>query len=232
MRLLTLTMTAALCVAGCGGGGGGEAGAPTATVSVNMDRAFTTFLSTPVNFPGLSTRDTQGNNYVLGFNLTPTTDYTLNGTVYKQTVQNTTLTVNGSVPAGERFPSQYLYLQNPTRLSAHIVASRNAGFAPIIYAVTLLNNSVGLPTAGVVGTSGTYATSISYPAKLDRTTTSGTLPSGNATVTWSIEPDTATTAFACLALPIEKDCLKINAAGDIVGARITVNVGTQTLTFQ
>lgn len=217
---------------GACGGGGGDSPATAVSPTFNVDRAFTTFLTTPVNFPGLVAKDVQGNNYVLGFSLTPAADYTLNGTTYKQTVQNTTLTVNGVVPAGERFSNQYLYLQSPTRLAAQVVASRNAGFSPIIYAITLLSGSVGLPTAGTVGTSGVYATAISYPPKIDRTTTTGSTPSGNANITWTIEADTASTVFACLTLPIEKDCIKTNSAGDILGARISLSLSGQTLVFQ
>lgn len=231
MKFITLPLIAALGMVGCGGGGssGGEA---QPAVTFNADAAFTTLLTTPVSFTGLSARDAQGNNYALDFSMTPAVNASLNGTSYKRTIQNIALRVNGVVPAGELFPTQFLFTQNPTKLSAVIAETRNSGFSPIICSVSLLTSTGSLPSAGSVGSSGPYATAVAYPFTSDCSSTAGAVPTGNQAIAWSIETDTATTAFACLNLPSEKDCLKINAAGSILGARITVLAAGQTLVFQ
>jgi hypothetical protein len=84
-----------------------------------------------------------------------------------------------------------------------------------------------------VGDSATLATGTFYSAfTRDNTSTSGLPVAGNFPFTWSIEADTPATAFVCLTDRSEKQCFKVNTAGAILGARISLSVAGQQLTFQ
>jgi hypothetical protein len=230
MKLLCLSAFALAVLSACGGGGSDAL--ITTSATFNADAAFATLLSAPNSFSNLTARDSAGNSYALSFSFTPAPDFIFNGAALKQSVQNSSLSKNGAAVPGERFSTQYLYSLNATKLLTIIRAGRNAGFSPIIYSPTVYTSISSLPTAGIAGSSGTLATGISYSAQLDQTGTTGSAIAGNAPLVWSIEADTATTAFACLSTPVEKDCLKINSAGVISGARATIQVGTEALTFQ
>jgi hypothetical protein len=230
MKWIYLSACTLAVLSACGGGGGDPV--PAAASTFNADAAFTTLLTTATSFSGLTAKDSAGNTYTLNFSFTPAADFVFNNAALKQSVQNSSLSKNGAAVPGERFSTQYLYSLNATKLLTIIRAGRNAGFSPIIYSPTVYTSISSLPTAGIAGSSGTLATGISYSAQLDQTGTTGSAIAGNAPLVWSIEADTATTAFACLSTPIEKDCLKINSAGVISGARATIQVGTEALTFQ
>jgi hypothetical protein len=81
-----------------------------------------------------------------------------------------------------------------------------------------------------VGTFGTFVAD-TYPPQLDRSTV-GIQPLGMGYSLWSIQPHTATTAFACFKLVVGEDCLKFNSLGEILGARFTRVAGGQNLIFQ
>ena len=225
-----------VCLTACGGGGGGSTQAapatPVAVSTFNVEAAFATLFSTPVSFPSLSATDSAGNAYIMSLSYTPSADYVFNGKTYKQSVQNTVIKKNGAVVSGENLGTQYLFSANPTTIGAILVASRGTGFDPITYTPLVLSVSAPLPTASTVGATGTYASVVSYARQLDRTSTSKSSPTGNSSVSWSVESDTQSTAFACMTTALEKDCLKINSAGNIQGGKITVSIGGQTLTFQ
>jgi len=248
MKLISLCACALAVMYGCGGGGSNVSNSTSpATTTFNADAAFATLFSTPTSFNGLTGRDSAGNNYALNLSFTPAPDFTFNGKAYRQSVQNVFLFKNGiavkTEVTGEHFSTQFLYALNPTSLVAIIRAGRGCPIGgvggnsvactnPITYSATVYSTTSTLPIAGTVGSSGTLATGISYSSVLSAASNTGATITGSAPLAWSIEADTATTAFACIATPAEKDCLKINSAGVISGAKATIQIGTESLTFQ
>ncbi len=225
MKYLAVVLSSVMLVA-CGGGGDERS-----TASFNADQALTNLLTKPTAFNGL-TATSGSNTFSIDVSFTPSDNAQMNGVSYRRSVQNTVVRVNGVIPPRETFPVQYLFDANPARIRAQIVPSRNQGFAPIIYTISLFGNPASLPVSAGVGSGGVIDTAIIYGPKLGATSTAGATPSGNVSVAWSLEADTASTAYLCLSLPHEKDCLKINPAGDILGMRATITVNGQTLVFQ
>lgn len=228
MKALTVLCACALVACGGGSSGGDD---PASVVTFNADAAFATLLSTPVNFPSLLAKDSAGNQYAMNVSFTPTADFTFNGAAYKQSIQNVVITKNGSKVSGENLHTQYLYTIGPTKIAAILPAVR-ASFAPVTYIPNVLSLNTPLPTAGVVGSTGTYANVVSYARQLSNTSTAGAEITGNSQATWSIEGNRSTTAYACIATAIEKDCLKVNANGAIQAAKILLSIDGQLLTFQ
>jgi hypothetical protein len=87
-----------------------------------------------------------------------------------------------------------------------------------------------------VGDSGPLHTGTEY-ADATKTTVTAT-----TRTTWSLDPDAAGTALACLRtvstspgdpLPINgAQCFRINSAGDVLGAVVTVAQGANSITFR
>jgi hypothetical protein len=96
--------------------------------------------------------------------------------------------------------------------------------------------STPLPLSANVGQSGAFATDVAY------TSSAKTTIDYHATSTWSLEADTANTAWLCSnetdvftdASPVytESDCYKIDPSGNLLGAKVTISQGGTTLVFQ
>jgi hypothetical protein len=226
MRLAAVLLGLTICASGCGGGSDGPA--PVSTF--DAAQALTTYLTTSIAFPGLTAKDAQGNTYVLDVTMTPSADSTLNGLTYKQTDQNTRITVNGQSASVDQSLTQFLYQLSPTQVAAVVSVTPSSASSPITYGISIAKGTVAVPTAGAVGTFGTFVAE-TYPPQLDRSTV-GIQPLGTGYSLWSIQPDTATTAFACFKLVVGEDCLRINSLGEILGARFTRVAGGQNLIFQ
>jgi hypothetical protein len=226
MRLTAVLLGLTICTSGCGGGSSGPA--PVSTF--DAAQALTTYLTTSIAFPGLTAKDAEGNTYVINVTMTPSAESTLNGLTYKETDQNTRITVNGQSTSVDQSLSQILYQLNPTQIAAVVSVTPSSASSSITYAISIAKGTVAVPAAGTVGTFGTFVAD-TYPPQLDRSTV-GIQPLGTGFSLWSIQPDTPATAFACFKLTVGEDCLKINSAGEILGARFTRVAGGQILIYQ
>jgi hypothetical protein len=78
-----------------------------------------------------------------------------------------------------------------------------------------------------VGSSGPLASG--YEAGVDPATANSISNGASQTITWSLESDTATTAWLCIntmtqttPVAMEKDCARINESGIVLGFKISV----------
>ena len=100
---------------------------------------------------------------------------------------------------------------------------------------TIFSHVSRLPGAGTVGQSGVFAEGVVYASLALGP------PIGTETLSWSIEPDTGATAtaLACLtsvsrapgSVSTEKDCFRIDGAGNISGGTIFVDKPGIVLNF-
>ena len=223
MKRLVLVMAVAGALTACGGGGDGGAAAPaTPAVTFNADAALGTALAQGVSISGLSGRDPNlGALFTASLAFAPASDAFFDGALQKRSTQTSSVGATG-VPTQTEV-TQVFYATAPARF---IGSTSSAGF-------TVFTSRGALPAAGAVGQSGAFADGVIF-ASSAKTTRLGTV-----TVTWSIEADTATTAFACLnsvttgsAQATEKDCFKIDATGKILGAKIALTASGINLTLQ
>lgn len=216
---------AASILSACGGGGGGSADVPAAAAATfNMDAAIASVLGAGFSASNLRASDAAGNNYVLSYAYSPAADGNFLGKTYKQAIQTTTVSRNGGAAAAAS--GTVFYTTNPTRLVSTI---NSQGY------VSIHEPKTNLPTAGTVGQSGVYSSGNTYVS------TSINVVLSTNTVVWSLESDTAATAFACMTTTtnlsvggstLQKECYRISPAGQVSGAKITTVASGVTLAFQ
>jgi len=193
------------------------------TIDFPVEAVFASLASTTSTFNASAT-DAAGNSFFLLVNSIPGPDK-IDPLIYaaslKTYLQSNILKKNGIVTSTKNFENFYLV-------------------APF-YLFGSLNNMYGssnnmkvithfpLPSTSRVGTAGAFYNGKNYIS-------SSTLPPDTWSATWSLEADSATTAWLCLNVAItpangsaastaETDCFRINQAGDISGfkADITEN---------
>lgn len=218
-----LAAAAAVLAIGCGGGGGGEApapdggGTPLPVGTYNMDGAFARMLTAGQSFSGLK-GIVAGTPIELTLSFTPLPDGPYQGLVYHRAIQSTTGTVGG---AAQSSTSQTMYFTtSPVQLVAAIDAD-----GPL----TVFSRIGSLPAAGVPGQSGPFALATSYASPGSPTVI------GQTSIDWQLVPDTDTTVWACLVNTLsggglsEQDCFRLDALGNISGARSVIVVGGETI---
>jgi hypothetical protein len=185
-----------------------------------VSAAFSSFLGTASTYH-LSGGDNQGNSYQLVWELVP-------GAVTADTSRKTTLrksrfTINGDTPILDEATTTYT--DGPFTLHG------------ATYAYTQFPNRQSAPMTATVGSSGPLASG--YEAGVDPATGDNVSHGASQTITWSLESDTATTAWLCIntttqttPVAIEKDCARINESGSILGFRISVVAGSLVLNLR
>ena len=158
--------------------------------------------------------------------LTPASDEAFEGVVRKKALQSLTIKKNGTVLTASNI--QGYYSLNP-------FATQGARYSDGTYAVQT-STTGSFPVAAKVGDSGGLGILTLY------TNASKTGVQGTTESTWTLEADTATTAFGC-ANSILKNlagaqtgttaaCYKIDTNGNAVGMRYTLSVAGKTLVFK
>ena len=210
----------AALLSACGGGGGGDGSPPPPEATFNLDAAFANTLTQGISFPNL--RASWNNvSFQLSIASTPTSDGVFLSQTYHRAIESSTVTINGQ--PGPAASSTLYFTLSPVTL---VGGMDDAG-------LTIFTPQGSLPTAASVGSSGPYTRADTYVSDSNRTLL------GQTVMSWSLEPDTATTAWACIVYSsmdgflFEKDCYRIDAAGTISNAKATMNLtdGT-TLSFQ
>ena len=223
LLMKTLSLSAILLVTAslvaCGGGGGGT----TAVIpTYSADAATTKLLAAGGTFT--ATAVSGSDTYTLSLSTTPDADATFGGTTRKKSTQSLTIKKNGVLAGVSTYDSYY---------SVNPLVSYGAVFSDGTYGVS--TGSYVTPTAAKVGDSGAAGTQVIY--------TNSTLASilSTQTSTWTMEADTATTAFYCLNSVIKNasniqtstgsTCFKIDSGNNAIGLRITITVSGTTLVF-
>ncbi len=224
-RLITGIAFAALLSA-CGGGGGDAAPAatPVAAASFPLDAAYTKAMTNGVSLNG--TAIDGADTYTMSLSITPATDAVFEGVVRKKSIQALTMKKNGSVLISETI--NVYYGVNP-------FTSYGASYSNGTYAV---QTTIGgaFPATAKVGDSGSLGTLTLYTSSSKATIES------TAQSTWTLEADTATTAFGCANVVIKNasgvqtgtsaGCYKIDTNGNVLGMRLTISVPGLTLVFK
>jgi len=190
------------------------------TIDFPVEAVFNSLASNPSTFNASAT-DAAGNGYFKTIEFIPGQEKNnplIYATLLKTYSQTNTVKKNGVIAATRIFEDFYS--------------------TPPFYLFGNLNNMHGssnymkvathfpLPTTGRVGLSGVLYNGKNY-------TNSSTLPGDTWRATWSLEADSATTAWLCLSTEItpandpagstaEIDCFRINQAGDISGFKADV----------
>lgn len=224
MRLVFRTAAIAAVIAGllaCGGGGDSVHSTPQAP-TFNADAAFANALGGGATLSGLKATDPAGFRYVASLAYSSLSSGSFSGIPALQSLQTATIGRVGEVPMTDAIT--VYYDTAPSRLLATVTATGKT---------TVFLQGQGLPTAGRVGQSGQFAVGTAYA------TPALGVPVGTEVLTWSIEPDGATTALACLAsesrtsvsVSIEKDCFRIDGAGNISGGTVSIDKSGLVLHF-
>ena len=212
-------MLAALTACGGGGGDGGS----TNTSTYNLDAAVSRALQNGMSQTGL-TGSFGGVTFTASWSYTPQADQVFDGTLRR--VARETVTIAGGGTSQTSVASQFF----TTGPFTAVGTLEDDG------TLTVFTSTGSLPTAARVGDSGAFNTGISY-ANAARTIVTAT-----ARTTWSLDADSDTTALACLrsvvtetgsATPLTgAQCFRINTAGDVLGAVVTVQQGDINLTLR
>lgn len=219
--ILALTLSTVV-LAACGGGGN----TPPVTVAptYSLDAAQTKIVTTGMTLSGTAVDGT--NTYTMSLSSTPAIDEVFEGVLSKKYSASMTMKLNGAVLSATNY-SGYFSL-NPFTV-------KGARYADGTYGVTTSTTGV-YPTAAKVGDSGSLGTLTVY-ADSSKTTAKSTSQS-----TWTMEADTATTAYGCIN-GVNKDatgtqtgttagCYKMDSNGNVLGMRYTVSVPGLTLVFK
>jgi hypothetical protein len=220
-------LCAALALAGCGGGG--DSAVTPAVTTFPVEAVLTTVATTAGTYGG-NYADSTG-SYALAISIAPgaAANFGTSPNLSKTYTTSTVLRKNGGI-VGTATAVTY-FSTGPLALIGIQAGSD----------VTIPSQRTTLPASATVGTSGPFYTGTQYLG-------GSTVLTSAATGSWSLEQDTASTAFLCLNTSIagtlrttEADCFKINATGAIVGfkaitttnARSTnLNPVVDTFTFQ
>ena len=225
MKSVFRTAAMAVVTAGllaCGGGDGDGGQSTPKGPTFNADAAFANALGGSAVLSGLKATDPAGVRYVASLAYTSLASGMFSGTPARLSLQTTSIGRAGDVPFTDALT--VYYDAAPSRLLATVTTTGKT---------TVFTQGTGLPTAAVVGQSGQFAAGTTYA-----TPALGT-PIGTEVLTWSIEPDGPMTALACLSsetrisisVSIEKDCFRIDGAGNISGGTVSINKSGLVLHF-
>ena len=210
-------------LAACGGGGGDDT-TPTVAAKYSLEAAQIKVVTTGVTWNGTAVDG--ANTYTMSLSTTPAADEVFEGVVSKKYSASLTIKANGTIVTAANYSGYY---------SINPFTVKGAHYADGTYAVA--TGATGAhPTAAKVGDSGSLGTLTLY-TDANKTTVKSTSQS-----TWSMEPDTATTAFGCINF-VNKDsagtqtgtgagCYKIDTSGNILGMRYTISASGKTLVFK
>lgn len=219
-KKVALAVAVAALLSACGGGGGGDGSPPPLESTFNVEAAFANTLTKGINFPNLSA-NWNGIAFQLSIASTPTSDGVFLSQTYHRAIESSRVTINGQ--AGPVASSTVYFTLSPVTLVGGMDGS----------GLTIFTSQGALPTAATVGSSGPFTRADTYVSDSNRTLL------GQTVMSWTLEADTATTAWACLVYSdinnvlFEKDCYRIDAAGTIFNARATLDLGDGTkLTFE
>lgn len=213
-------------LAACGGGGSDAPTGPvTSTLSFPLDAAYTKGMTTGVSLNGTAVDG--ADTYTMSLSITPAADEVFEGVPSKKSSGSLTMKKNGAVLVADTI--SYYYNINPFTQTGATYSSDGS------YAV-LTNNTGNYPTAAKVGDAGTIGTLTVY------TSASKTTVKTTTQNTWTLEADTATTAFGCTNSVIRDaagtqtgtaaGCTKIDTNGNALGMKYTLSVAGKTLIFK
>lgn len=189
----------------------------------NLDAAITQAFAAALQINNLTGQDPLGNTYTLSLQLTPGADAVFEGALRK-TVQQTVTVSDGSTTEQETVTMYYV-----TGPFGQVGAIDSLGS----YSVAVRTGD--LPTAATVGDSGPLSNDTAYSDS-----SKGNVL-GTAVTTWSLEPASEHSAFACTQSVLQTvgssltlaqtTCFQIDSAGTVIGGRVTISFDGLTMVF-
>lgn len=217
--LVCLTALVA-ALAACGGGGNGDAPLPTASVaSFPVQALYTKTLSTASSVT-IAASDSSG-TYTVTTSSTPSNDAVFEGDTRNVSLITVTMKQGSTLLNTASYLSYYGL--NPHRTYGSLNTDGE-------YTVNSATGS--MPVTAKVGDTWSGYISTIYSNSSKSTVLR------NETTNWSLESDTATTAFMCAntirsgTSDTGSSCRKIDNEGNILGYRITLYLNGQSITFQ
>lgn len=222
-----MTTSLAACViaslTACGGGGSTQTGTPT---TFAVDTAYTQAATTGISLNGTAVDG--ADTWTMALSVNPAADELFEGVTAKKSVNAITIKKNGTTvlsSGGESF-----FSINPFKAKGLKLNDGHYGVATV--------TGGAMSNAAVVGNSGSLGTVTVY-ASASKSTISYTQEA-----TWTLEEDTATTAYACTnttakdtagaLLTTTSGCYKIDANGTVKGMKYTLFIPAagKTLVFR
>ena len=207
-------------------GGGGEDATPIITSSAKfaLDTAYTQAMTSGISLAGTAVDG--ADTWTLSLSVAPAADGTFEGVSTKKANQSLTMKKNGVTVLTSNIES--FFTTNP-------LAIRGAKYSDGTYAVQTAANGA-LSNTAVVGNSGPFGTLTVY----SNSSKNAVLLTQDST--WTLEADTATTAYGCVnsvgknvsgvVVSTSSGCYKIDTDGKVLGMKYTLAVAGKTLEFR
>ena len=234
MKIKTTSAVAALAalLSACGGGGGDGAASPasaspapvTAAAIFPLDTAYKQVATTGISLNG--TAIDGADTWTIALSVAPTSDETFEGVTAKKSLQAVTIKRNGATVVSSSGESYFTL--NPFSLKGLKLNDGTYGVQTVASGV--LSNAAKVGDSGSLGITTIYSNS----------SKSSVLSTQEGT--WTLEADTATTAFGCSNITSKNasgtvmgtisGCYKIDTNGTVKGMKYTVAVSNRTLVFR
>ena len=193
-------------------------------LSFPLDAAYAKAVTTGVSLNGTAVDG--ADTYTMSLSITPATDEIFEGVVRNKSIESLTIKKNGSVLGVSGIDLYY---------SLNPFTTQGARYSDGTHAVQT-STTGAFPATAKVGDSGALGTLTVY------TNASKTTVLSTSLSTWTLEADTATTAFGCANSVIKNaagaqtgtaaGCYKIDTNGNALGMRFTLSVAGKTLVFK
>ena len=227
---IKITLAAALSaviLSACGGGGSDPVvapAAPAAPATFPLDTAITQVSTKGISLSGTAVDGVD--TWTMALSVAPAADQTFEGATAKKSVQSITIKKNGATvvsSGGESF-----FTINPFTVKGLKLNDGTYGVQTV--AGSALSNAAKVGDSGLLGTITAYSNSLKSSVLF---TQEGT---------WTLEADTATTAFGCSnftskniaggVFSTTSNCYKLDTNGTVSGLRFTLAVAGKTLVFR
>ncbi len=216
-----LSLGSMLVLGACGGGGSSAPPAPSVT-TFPVAGAISSYVQASHTF-NLSTTS-NGNTFTAALTYTPGPSATFQGQTTASAMRSTTINQNGSLLASGSDTSYFI--ASPYQQIGSVNSSGQ---------YTIDANPQPLPATASIGQNGPYDTQTTYSDSTLAT------PVSTSVNTWSLASASSTTAWLCAnsaTTPVsgtpfnEADCYQIDASGNVLGLKVTLQVSGQSITFQ
>ena len=227
IKITLVAALSAVVLSACGGGGSDAVvapAAPAAATTFPLDTAYTQVSTTGISLSGTAVDGID--TWTMALSVTPAADETFEGATAKKSVQSVTFKKNGATvvsSGGESF-----FTIAPFRVKG---LKLNDG----TYGVQTVAGGA-LSNAAKVGDSGPFGLTTVY----SNSSKSSVLFTQEAT--WTLEADTATTAYGCnnitakntagVVISTTSGCYKVDTTGTVTGLKFTLAVAGKTLVFR
>jgi hypothetical protein len=217
IRVVVSAACAIALVSGCGGGGGDDSAILSTDFAVQS--AAATYFQSAHQFTLTGT--VGASTLSMNYSYTPGAASMFEGQSALTAVENATLLLDGVVV--DVVTSTSFFALSPFTF----FGSTEAG------SYSVLAQTANLPGTARIGQSGTIGVETEY------TDSTKAVVVGTSTITWSLEPDTQSTALFCINMqstsgaPVSgSQCYRIDAAGVPQGLVVRVDVNGQTVTLR